>query len=241
MTDDEPASRADAATLRHVSVLDALGRDVIAGNLSPGTPITLEQLQVRYGVSRGVVRECMRILEGIGMLSSQRRIGIRVQPESNWDVYDSRIIRWRLEGPERDAQLREFTELRLGLEPFAARLAALRATDEERHGLREIVAMMRVNAEAGRLDDHLECDLAFHSAILVATHNSMYSAVVPAVREALIARRARTEIDMEHIMTALDRHARIATAISDGDEFQAETAMQEVLAEVRAFVSGNDH
>lgn len=225
------------APLRHISVLNALGADIVAGRLSLATPVTLEQLQERYTASRGLVRECMRILEGMGMLRSQRRTGITIQPPESWDVYDSRLIRWRLEGPDRDVQLQVLTELRLGLEPVASRLAALRASDSERDELRETVAMLRVYGEAERHDRHLDLDLNFHGLILKASHNPMYAAMVPVIREVLAARRRQQHIEKLAVMAALERHERVAEAILKHDEYEAEIAMHELLAEVRAAVT----
>lgn len=230
------ASAPGGAQLHHVGVLDALGRDIVAGFLRPEEPLTLEKLQERYGASRGIVRECMRVLEGAGLLRSQRRTGITVLPESSWNVYDSRVIRWRLEGPDRDEQLRQLTELRLGLEPVGARLAALHATESERYRIREAVAMMRLNAESDRMADHLGSDCTFHGLVLRASHNPMYAAMVDVVREVLVARRQRHEFGIEYIVAALGRHERVARAISDGDEFEAEAAMHDLLSEVREAV-----
>jgi len=108
------------ATVLHSSVLDTLGREIVSGQIPSGGVLTLEQLQERFGVSRTVVRECMRILESINLIHSRRRVGIVVRPPSEWTVLDARIIHWRLEGPGRDAQLRNLTELRLAVEPVAA-------------------------------------------------------------------------------------------------------------------------
>ncbi|MDR0416732.1 MAG: FCD domain-containing protein [Propionibacteriaceae bacterium] len=223
-----------AAQLRHTSVIDAIGADIVSGALAPNEVITLEQLQERYKVSRGIARECMRVLESMGMLQSQRRTGIRVQPLEHWKVNDPLVIRWRLEGPGHQAQLQALTELRLGLEPVAARLAAIRATEDERIGLREIAAMMRVNAEAGRSERHLEADLKFHTQVLEASHNEIYAAMANLIREVLIARRRQGLIHDANVPAALDQHELVAQRIADGDPEGAETAMHDLLSEVRA-------
>jgi DNA-binding FadR family transcriptional regulator len=229
------------AELRHTSVLDAIAMDVVSGVLVSSEPATLEQLQARYEVSRGVLRECIRVLESTGMLKSQRRIGIQVQPVSAWHVMDAMVIRWRLAGPERETQLQVITELRLGIEPVASRLAALRATTEERDTLREIVAKMRVNAEAGRTQRHLQTDLAFHTLVLTASHNELYASMATLVREVLTARRYAGLIHESAVPAALRQHEIVASSIIDGDEQAAEASTYELLSEVRASLatSGN--
>ena len=77
------------------------------------------------------------MLESLGVVTSRRRVGVTIQPESAWEALSPVIIRWRLEGPQRLAQLREVSELRRGVEPQAAWLAAQRATPEQATRLRE--------------------------------------------------------------------------------------------------------
>ena len=102
----------------HSSVLETLGREIAAGELGAGSVLTLERLQRRFGVSRTVARECMRLLEQLQLVTSGRRVGIVVRPSEDWDLLDPRIIRWRLAGPGRPDQLRSLNELRVAVEPL---------------------------------------------------------------------------------------------------------------------------
>lgn len=120
-----------ATTVLHTTVLDTLGRRITSGDAPAGTPLTLESIGTEFGVSRTVAREVMRLLEGLGLVRSKRRVGIVVLGIEDWNVLDPRVIRWRLEGPGRDAQLRTLTELRHAVEPLAAAGAARHATDAE--------------------------------------------------------------------------------------------------------------
>lgn len=227
-------------TSRHEQALDAIGRDIIAGSLSDDAPITIEQLQQRYGATRGVVRESLRVLESKGMLASRRRTGIHIQPMHHWQVTDPMVVRWRLDGPGRADQLRALTEVRLALEPVACRFAALRATQEARDRLRETVARLRVNAEAGRLERHLDADLDFHTQILEASGNEIFRSLGGMVREVLIARRRQGLIKEQQTLHAIERHERVAAAIIDADPDAAEAAMHDLLAEVRLELSARE-
>ena len=133
----------------HHSVLTQIGADLTSGTLAAGDVCSMEQLEGRYGVSRTVVREVVKVLESLGVVTSRRRVGVTIQPESAWEALSPVIIRWRLEGPQRLAQLREVSELRRGVEPQAARLAAERATPEQSRRLQEAAAGM---AEYGERD-----------------------------------------------------------------------------------------
>src|SRR6218665_364356 len=91
-------------------VLEALGREICAGGIAEGTVFTTESIEARFQVSRPVVREALRALQVMGLISPKRRIGVRVLPASAWNVYDLHLIRWRMAGPDRLAQLRSLTE-----------------------------------------------------------------------------------------------------------------------------------
>ncbi|MEV1170241.1 GntR family transcriptional regulator, partial [Nonomuraea sp. NPDC049784] len=98
----------------HGSVLDKLGLLVTSGDVAPGHVLRIEDLEVRFRVSRTVIREAIRVLESMGLVTSRRRVGVIVAPPSAWHVFDPRVIRWRLDGDDRPAQLRSLSQLRRG-------------------------------------------------------------------------------------------------------------------------------
>ena len=100
------------ADVLHSPVLETLGRRITGGEVPAGTVLTLQGLGVEFGVSRTVAREVMRLLEGLGLVRSSRRVGLVVLGMDSWNVLDPRVILWRLAGPGRVAQLRSLTELR---------------------------------------------------------------------------------------------------------------------------------
>src|SRR5699024_12162947 len=57
-----------AAPVLHSDILDTLGAEIADGALARGDVLTLAGLERRFGVSRTVVREAMRILESLGMV-----------------------------------------------------------------------------------------------------------------------------------------------------------------------------
>jgi DNA-binding FadR family transcriptional regulator len=97
------------------------------------------------------------VLESMGMVASRRRLGITIQPPENWNVFDPRLIRWRLDAGDRAAQLASLSELRRGFEPAAAALAARRA---EPHQCRIMAAVsdMVVHGRSGDLGAYLLAD-----------------------------------------------------------------------------------
>ncbi|WP_255375667.1 FadR/GntR family transcriptional regulator [Saccharomonospora sp. CUA-673] len=224
--------REDIAS-RHGTVLDAIGREITAGVLAAGDVLTLEGIQGRFGVSRTVARETMRILESMGLVSSRRRVGITVRESTSWNVFDPRVIWWRLEGSGRDAQLRSLTELRIAVEPLAAGAAARNAEQRDRVRIVELGAEMRRLGEAGRLDEFLDVDIAFHTLLLEAGGNEMFRALADVVAVVLEGRTQLGLMPHHPVPEALDTHERVAAAVAAGRERDAEDAMRQLLGEVR--------
>lgn len=112
----------------HSHVLDTLGLAITAGEHPPGSVLRTDEIADRFDASRTVVREVVRVLESMQLVESRRRVGVTVRPAEEWNVYDPRVIRWRLAGADRPRQLRSLTVLRSAIEPVAAGLAAARAT-----------------------------------------------------------------------------------------------------------------
>jgi hypothetical protein len=79
-------------------------------------------------------------------------------PREHWNVFDSMVIRWRLAGSGREAQLRSPSELRAGSEP-AAGFAAGHATPQQRGMLIGAVMEMAVHGCAGDLQAYLTADI----------------------------------------------------------------------------------
>ena len=125
----------------------------------PHAVLTLEGISREYAVSPPVAREVVRVLESMGMVTSRRRVGVTVLDRDSWNVFDPRLIRWRLDGDDRAAQLQSLSELRGGFEPVAAALAAGRATSEQCGILAAAVSDMVVHGHAGDLEAYLVADI----------------------------------------------------------------------------------
>lgn len=220
----------------HSSIADTLGLQIARGELQVGDILTLEGIGKELGISRTVAREAMRLLESLGMVTSRRRVGIIVQPASAWHVFDPRVIWWRLSGPGRDEQLHSLTELRIAIEPLAAASAARKAGAAERKRLVRIAADMRALGEAGDLQAFLVEDIAFHSLLLNASGNEMFSALTHVVAAVLEGRTQLGMMPPHPVPEALALHIEVARAVADGDASRAEQAMRSLLTEVRAAV-----
>ncbi len=221
----------------HHRLLDELGQQIVSGRLEPGTVVTVEVLETQHGISRSVVRETVRVLESMGLASSRRRRGIEVLPESNWNLYDPRLIGWRLQTTDRRAQLRELMELRLAIEPEAARLAARSAP---REGAAELVAVVAQLWSSGHAVDpesqavYLRLDVRFHTAVLQLSGNRMFARLDSLVGDTLLARTEFGFVPPRPAAASLQEHVDVAAAVSRGDEEGAARTMLSILRRATA-------
>jgi DNA-binding FadR family transcriptional regulator len=229
-----------AGTALHDDVLDALGQRIVGGDLAPGTVLTLDSVDSEYDVSRSVSREAVRVLSSMGLVASRRRVGVTVLPRTSWQVFDPRVIRWRLDSADRLAQLQSLAELRSGLEPVAAGLAAQRATPEQCRALSATAGEMVVHGRSGDLEAFLAADVAFHRILLEATGNEMLAAMGDVVAEVLSGRTHHDLMPAHPKTEAVDLHERVARAVRSGDAAAARAAMQAIIDEAADAVAEAD-
>lgn len=218
-------------------MLTALGAAVVSGEYPAGQVINLERVSAEHEVSRSVAREAVRVLESMGMVASRRRVGITIQPAEHWNVFDPRLIRWRLESGDRAAQLVSLSELRRGFEPAAAALAARRADPHQCRIMAAAVSDMVMHGRVGDLESYLQADKVFHRTLLEASGNEMFRALNAVVSEVLTGRTHHGMMPDEPNPVAIALHDEVARAIRLRDEAGAERAMRAIIDEAKAAVA----
>ena len=187
-------------------------------------------------MSRSVAREAIRVLESMGMVASRRRVGITVQPRTGWNVFDPRLIRWRLDAGDRAELLGSLSELRRGFEPVAAALAAQRADQEQCRVLASAVSDMVTHGRAGELEAYLDADKLFHHTLLEASGNEMFRALDDVVAEVLAGRTHHGLMPDRPNPDAIALHDDVARAVRNSDPVAAENAMRAIISEVATAV-----
>ncbi|AFM17786.1 transcriptional regulator [Mycolicibacterium chubuense NBB4] len=221
----------------HSGLLTALGTAIVSGAYPAGRVITLEGISADRGVSRSVAREAIRVLESMGMVESRRRVGITIQPPEKWNVFDPRVIRWRLDSNDRAAQLTSLSELRRGFEPAAAALAARRADPHQCRIMAAAVSDMVVHGRSGDLASYLLADKVFHRTLLEASGNEMFRALNGVVAEVLTGRTHHGMMPDKPNPAAIELHDQVARAIRLRDEAAAERAMLAIIDEAASAVA----
>ncbi|WP_125778158.1 FadR/GntR family transcriptional regulator [Antribacter gilvus] len=225
-----------ASSSLHRHVADALGRQVAGGDLAAGSVVNLADLEREHGVSRTVAREAMRLLESLGMVEARRRVGLIVAPPEHWNVLSPQVIEWRLSGPGRDAQLRTLLDLRVAVEPMAARGAAEHATDAERQRLVMLAERLLEMGRAGlgQTEEYLETDVEFHQTMLRSSGNEMLAALAQVVKSVMVARTRLGLSPSDPVQAVLEHHVTTARAIRERMPEAAEVYARLLVSRVRA-------
>ncbi len=212
------------------AIVDSLGVAIVSGRFSERNPFPIEAELIRqFGVSRNVLREAVKMLTAKGLLAARPRQGTWIQPENVWNLLDPDVLRWLLERRFQLSLLMEFTELRLTIEPAAASLAAVRATEEDKTAIRLAIARMAA-AERGE-DDPLNSDIALHVAILAASRNRFYGRLRDFIATALrYSIRATNQYKGASLASVRD-HRAIADAVLAGNAEAAASAMHALISE----------
>ncbi len=236
VTSDAAGFQASASAGRNLTygLLDSLGRAIVTGRYNDSQFPTEAELAKQHGVSRSVTREAVKMLTAKGLLTARPRKGTTVQPASSWNLFDADVLRWLLERKFSLELLRQFTELRIAMEPAAAALAASAADERGLAAIRSGYERMEA-AEAGD-DDPLESDIAFHIAVLHACSNPFYQQFRDVVETAL-----RTSIRFTNRFNgrtaSLPQHLAVLTAIERRDPDGAKAGMTALIADVMTLIA----
>ncbi|TSB05028.1 FadR/GntR family transcriptional regulator [Sphingorhabdus contaminans] len=215
-------------------MLDMLGKAIVTGQFdNQGFP-TEAELAKQYEVSRSVVREAVKMLGAKGLLTARPRKGTMVQGTDRWNLFDIDVLRWLLDRKFSLDLLRQFSELRVAIEPAAAALAA------KAHGAEGLAAIRagfaRMEAAEQDEDDPLEADIAFHVAILQASANPFYAQFRDVVTTALRS-SIRFTNRFKGRTASLPQHKAVLDAIANRDPLAAQAAMTELIADVMHLIA----
>lgn len=218
-------------------MLDTLGRAIVTGQYRDRPFPTEADLTKQHGVSRSVTREAVKMLTAKGLVSARPRQGTMIRPSTDWNLFDTDVLRWLLERNFSLDLLRQFNQLRIGIEPEAAALAARFGEDEQLAAITAGLARMTA-ADAGE-DDGLDADIAFHVAILRASRNPFYMQFRELVSTALRS-SIRFTNRIKGRTASLADHAAVHDAILSRDPEASRRTMQALIGDVLELIEAAD-
>lgn len=204
-----------------------------SGEWAVGARVPPEPELVRaLGVSRNTVREAVRALVHAGQLDPRPGDGTYVRAGTGLDA--------ALERQARRWGAMEALEVRSMLERDAARLAADRRHQGDLEAIDAALARRSQAEDAGGTDEFVDADLAFHRAVVAATHNqvlvSLYGQLTASLRQSVV------EVLRLPDQQQTNSHRALARAIRRGDAAAAERAATTHLAEsLSALADADEH
>jgi len=213
------------------SVTHHIARRIIEGDLAPGLSLPGEnELAIEYEVSRTSIRNALQVLAAKGFISIQAKKRSTVNKREQWSLLDIDVLAWLSEGKV-DAQLVEqLMVTRLVFEPNVATLAALNANGHDLAALEDALSLMRKGQLSAESSLFEEGDMAFHRALLQATHNPFLHALGNALSAAMALSFKQTiEEDVRQTKTAVDEHFLLFDAIRLKQPEKARQQMRSIL------------
>src|SRR6478609_11255923 len=134
-------------------VFDILRADIMSLRIPPDTRMSIDNLARELGVSQTPIREALRQLEAMGLVTKRHHVGYCSAPQLTRRQFD------------------ELFEMRLQLEPYAARCAAIRMDEETLGRIRALAGRMRPAASPPSYPQFAEADAELHDLIAAGSGN----------------------------------------------------------------------
>ncbi len=214
------------------SLAEALTEQILTGKIKSGELLPNErELGEVSGLSRGSVREALRVLEAQGLVSTKLgRNGGRVASPAAHDTFQ-RSIGFFIRGQR--ISLSVMMETVEVLEPNLAQLAAKNRDDEDIARLREASKKLRATTTPVRF---VTANLRWHSEMAKASHNPLLLAIHDSFGPELLNPRIAGFISEEIRASVVHAVERIELAIVEGDAEAARRRMARLVHAYRASV-----
>jgi GntR family transcriptional repressor for pyruvate dehydrogenase complex len=205
---------------RVLDVLDELQYQLASGRYAPGDRLPPErELSDSLDVSRGVIREALAMLAGMGLVRSRQGAGCYVEPPSGGQISAGyRRLLNDVNHPE------HLCAVRLSLETAIAGLAAVHRTDADLEALRQTQEVLGNPRRS--LDAHSIAAIDFHTRLCQASANPIFGIVLAPIHGILRDYSLRA-IPRHGSFTIFEQHGRILDAVRAGDASGASQLMIE--------------
>jgi DNA-binding GntR family transcriptional regulator len=190
-------------------VFKRLKGDIMALKIPPDSRIMVDSLAKDLGVSQTPVREALSMLEATGLVTKRHFVGYCTAPMFNRVQYE------------------KLFEIRLLLEPYAARQAAMKMTNNVVSELRSLVGKMESEAPDSKHKSYelfADQDTEFHAMIADVCENQFIAQALSGLNTHLHI--FRLGVHGAYATDAVAEHARIEKALKEHNADKAEKAMR---------------
>ncbi|WP_343314916.1 GntR family transcriptional regulator [Brucella sp. BE17] len=195
-------------------LLAAIRRDIVLGNLSPGSRLRVDELSKRYGTSHIPVREALLQLSGERLVTLEPHRGAVLRPVTAKFVAD-------------------IHDTRAAIESMLVRRATLNISDAQLDHLADL-ALRHEQAAAAGVDERMsEANKQFHSFIAEVADNPEASYILDQGWDLVINLRSRFGLSKARISEIVCQHRRIVEAVRSRDIDLAGRVVQEHCVSAR--------
>ena len=196
-------------------VIDHVREEVLHGNLRPGDRLPGErELAEQLGISRNSVREGLRILENMGITSSQHGAGHYISLNFDEPMTETLSLIYTMKGMGRD----DLTQFRYCLEREAMHLAVDYASEQQKIIIgKHLEALLRAETEK----DRYEHDMALHMTLIEASRNdyliTTYRALTNVIEDHIPVYRGKIIEGMKSNHKLEDTHRMLVLGVVNSD------------------------
>ena len=199
-------------------VYEELKRQILMGEIPPGTRMMEVELAEKMGVSRTPVREAIRKLEKEGLVAIEPRRGAYASDISIKDMLDVLEVRQDLEG-------------------MAAAMAARKVTEDEKKAFIKANTAYMEAVKSGDTEEIIRCDEVFHKLIGDFSGNKTLNQLLSQVQELALRFRYLYYDDFSRYEKMPMEHEEIEEAILSGDSRKARIVAEEHIDNLKKFVT----
>lgn len=165
-------------------------------------------LSEQFGISRTPLREALARLEQEGLVKIEPRRGVYVVRKTKAEILDM-ICVWA------------------ALESMAARRATKLASDEDLHGLQDLVYAFDDDDLTSHMGEYSDANIKFHQAIIALGGCDLIRSITDGLFMHVRAIRQRTIFEKDRVQRSVVDHKEIVAALEARDTERAERLVRD--------------
>lgn len=216
-------------------VLKRLTQLIVRGQVKPGEKLPSEsELSIQLGVGRNSIREAVKMLTAMGVLTIRRGYGTYVSTTVSPVIFNPLIFNLVLESRSSE----HLYGLRVMLESTVMLMAMQTITADEisaiRRLLREHEAMWR--SGRGTIEDFVKMDIEFHLSIFRSLHNPLVETIGSTVLD-LFQYAIQKALSIENgIAISINNHNRLLDLLEQRAVSEVIGVVEATLTEWRSYL-----
>ncbi len=225
-------------------VVDQIQEAILNRTLRPGDMLPPErELRESFNISRGTLRESLRVLEQKGLIEIRLGTGGGAMIKNAGTEQLTETLGLMIRSATLSVQ--DIGEFRQGMEGQIARLATQRATSEDIACLEALLEKARIKTDQGAVDAFLDIDQAIHKEMGRIAGNALYQYAAQVIHDNIRKyydnfleftqeRMEENLLDLKLIVKAMrEQHPHEATRLAEQHVCRFNERMQKKESQIR--------